>query len=106
MAWNGCTVVYLPIPLAWPGWAGLVDMANGGWAEMRQEQSALRRRALGVGRWALALALGGGQRVWGLVETRGHVCRTRDGCQRADGDRRRKQQQPAPSFVKPVGKRT
>jgi hypothetical protein len=67
MASNGCTVAYLPIPLAWPGWAGLVDMANGGWAEMRQEQSALRR-------WALAL----GQRVWGLVETRDHVCWTRD----------------------------
>jgi hypothetical protein len=60
-----------------------------------------------VGRWALGVGVGvgGGQRVWGLVETRGHVCRTRDGYQRADGDRRRKQQQPAPSFVKPVGKR-
>jgi hypothetical protein len=76
MASNGCTVAYLPIPLAWLGWAGLVEMTNGGWAEMRQEQSALRRWALGVGRW------GRTERVWGLVETRGHVCWTRDGTTR------------------------
>jgi hypothetical protein len=64
MASNGCTVACLPIPLAWPSWAGLVDMANGGWAEMRQEQSALRRWALGVGRWALALATESMGLIW------------------------------------------